>query len=179
MKPVVILRPAIEEDIPLVLSFIQKLADYEALRHKCVATEEILRRHLFGPRPMAEVVLAYLDETPAGFALFFHNFSTFLGRPGIYLEDLFVEPEYRGRGIGKELLAYLAHVAQERGCGRIDWSVLDWNEPSIAFYKRLGAQPLSEWTTFRLTGEPLELLARKHQPADTSRYESHRKPPQQ
>ena len=152
--------PATERDIPLILSFIRKLAEYEKLSHQVVATEELLRVGLFGPRPAAEVVLAYLeDHQPVGFALYFHNFSTFVGRAGIYLEDLFVEPAYRGKGIGKALLAYVANVAVERGCGRYEWAVLDWNTPSINFYKGLGAVPLDDWTLFRLTGDALHRVA--------------------
>ena len=148
-----------EADVALILSFVRKLADYENLPHEVAATEDGLRAALFGERRIAEVVLAYLNERPAGFALFFHNFSTFLGRPGIYLEDLFVEPELRGQGIGRALLVYLARVARERGCGRLQWSVLDWNAPAIGFYERLGAVPLKEWTVYRVTGEALERLA--------------------
>jgi GNAT superfamily N-acetyltransferase len=152
--------PATERDIPLVLSFIRKLAEYEKLSHQVVATEELLREGLFGPRPAAEVVLAYLEDHQAvGFALFFHNFSTFVGRAGIYLEDLFVDPAYRGKGIGKALLAYVAKAAVERGCGRFEWAVLDWNTPAINFYKGLGAVPLDDWTLFRLTGDALRRVA--------------------
>jgi GNAT superfamily N-acetyltransferase len=153
------IRPAAENDVALVLSFIRKLADYERLAHECVATEADLRKWLFSPRPMAEVILAEWAGEPVGFALFFHNFSTFLGRPGIYLEDLFVDPEHRGKGIGKALLSQLARIATERGCGRLEWAVLDWNQPSIDFYKSLGAVPKDEWTIFRLTGEALDRLA--------------------
>jgi GNAT superfamily N-acetyltransferase len=151
--------PATEHDVPLVLSFIRKLAEYEKLSHQVVATEDLLREGLFGPRPVAEVVLAYLDSQPVGFALFFHNFSTFVGRPGIYLEDLFVEPAQRGRGVGKALLAHVANLAVARGCGRFEWAVLDWNTPAIDFYKSLGAVPLDDWTLFRLTGEALHRIA--------------------
>jgi len=151
--------PAKESDVALVLSFIRKLADYEKMSDEVVATEDLIREGLFGARPVAEVVLAYLAEEPVGFALYFHNFSTFLGRPGIYLEDLFVDPPHRGKGIGKALLIHLAKIAKERNCGRLDWSVLDWNTPSIEFYKSLGAVPLDAWTGFRLTGEPLARLA--------------------
>jgi len=151
--------PAKESDVALVLSFIRKLADYEKMSDEVVATEDLIREGLFGARPVAEVVLAYLAEEPVGFALYFHNFSTFLGRQGIYLEDLFVDPPHRGKGIGKALLIHLAKIAKERNCGRLDWSVLDWNTPSIEFYKSLGAVPLDAWTQFRLTGEPLARLA--------------------
>jgi GNAT superfamily N-acetyltransferase len=151
--------PATERDIPLVLSFIRKLAEYEKLSDQVVATEDLLREGLFGERRVAEVVLAYLDAQPVGFALFFHNFSTFVGRAGIYLEDLFVEPAHRGKGVGKALLAYVASVAVERGCGRFEWAVLDWNTPAIDFYRSLGAVPLDDWTLFRLTGDALNRVA--------------------
>jgi GNAT superfamily N-acetyltransferase len=151
--------PATENDVAVILSFIEKLAEYEKLSHECVATEAALRRWLFGPHPMAEVLLAYWAGKPAGFALYFHNFSTFLARPGIYLEDLFVEPAHRGKGIGKALLMRLAAIATERGCGRLEWSVLDWNKPSIEFYRKLGAFAKDEWTIFRLTGKALHGLA--------------------
>jgi GNAT superfamily N-acetyltransferase len=152
------IRAATEADIPLILKFIRDLAHYEKLGHKVVATEESLRQTLFGSPRFAEVIFAYVGEEAAGFALFFHNYSTFLGQPGIYLEDLFVKPEMRGRGIGKALLAHLARLAIERGCGRVEWAVLDWNAPSIDFYKNLGAVPLDDWIIFRLTGEALEKL---------------------
>ncbi len=151
--------PATERDIPVVFSFIRKLAEYEKMLDAVTATEDILRQSLFGPRPAAEVLLALWDGSPAGIAIFFHNFSTFLGQPGIYLEDLFVDIDQRGKGIGKALLIELARLAKARGCGRLDWSVLDWNAPSIEFYKRLGAVPLEEWTIFRVTGEALDRLA--------------------
>ena len=147
--------------MPLILSFIRELAEYERLSDEVVATEEALRAHLFGERPVAEVVIGEEGGTPAGFALFFHSFSTFLGRPGIYLEDLYVRPESRGRGVGRALLVHLARLAKERGCGRLEWSVLDWNEPAIGFYGRLGASPVDGWTVFRVTGEALEELARR------------------
>ena len=155
------IRPATERDVPLILSLIRELAEYERLSHEIVATEEILRDSLFGERPAAEVLLGYVGDDPAGFALFFHNFSTFLGRPGIYLEDLYVRPEFRGAGIGRAMLVHLARLARERGCGRLEWSVLDWNEPAIGFYKSLGASPVSGWTVYRVTGEALEALARR------------------
>jgi GNAT superfamily N-acetyltransferase len=148
--------PATERDLPLVLDFIRKLAEYEKLSHQVVATEDLLRQGLFGERRVAEVVLAYLDGEPVGFALYFHNFSTFVGRAGIYLEDLFVEPHHRGKGVGKALLAHVANIAVERKCGRFEWAVLDWNTPSIEFYKSLGALPLDDWTLFRLTGDALK-----------------------
>jgi len=153
------LRPATVADVPQILAFIRGLADYERLLHEVVATEEGLRQALFGPRPYAEVVLAEDAGTPVGFALFFHTFSTFLGQPGIYLEDLFVVPEARGRGVGRALLAELARLAVARGCGRVEWAVLDWNAPAIGFYDSLGARPNEEWTVYRLTGEPLAALA--------------------
>jgi GNAT superfamily N-acetyltransferase len=154
------IRVAGESDIPLILQFIRDLAEYEKLSHLVVATEDILRTTLFGRPRFAEVLVGEAGGDPAGFALFFHNFSTFLGRPGIYLEDLFVKPQYRGRGYGKALLARLASIATSRDCGRLEWAVLTWNEPSIEFYKSLGAKPLDEWKVFRLTGEALEKLAR-------------------
>lgn len=152
-------RFATAEDTPLVLSFIRELAEYENLSHEVVATEEALRTSLFGERPFAEVLLAFVGEEPVGFALFFHNFSTFLGKPGIYLEDLYVRPEHRGAGAGSALLSRLAGLAVERGCGRLEWWVLDWNEPSIGFYERLGATAMDDWTVYRLTGAALEDLA--------------------
>lgn len=153
--PSVQIRPAVASDARLVLDFIQALADYERLSHEVVATVRDLETHLFGDHPAAEVLIAEYEGTPAGFALFFPNFSTFLGLPGIYLEDLFVQPEYRGRGIGKALLIYIAGLVVDRGWDRLDWSVLDWNEPSINFYLRLGAVPMSDWTRFRLAGDAL------------------------
>jgi len=150
---------ATDADVPFILEMIRALADYEKLRHICVATEEQLRRTLFAERPAAEVLIAYLDGAPVGFALFFQNYSTFLAQPGLYLEDLFVKPEARAKGAGLALLVEMARIAVERGCGRVEWAVLDWNEPSIQFYKKLGAEPMSDWTIFRLTGEPLMKLA--------------------
>lgn len=153
-------RPAVEADVPLILRFIRELAEYERLLHEVVATEERLRDTLFGARPAAEVVIAEDgDGEPLGFALFFHNYSTFLAQPGIYLEDLYVRPEARGRGAGHALLAHLARLARERNCGRLEWWVLDWNESAIRFYRSLGAQPMSDWTVFRLTGSDLARLA--------------------
>ena len=154
-----IIRTATESDLPLILTFIRALAVYERLEDRVVATEDVLRESLFGARPYAETLIAEDDGTPVGFAIFFHNFSTFIGRPGIYLEDLFVNPEARGRGYGKALLARLAAIAKERNCGRLEWSVLDWNEPSINFYKSLGAVPLDDWTMFRVTDGALDALA--------------------
>lgn len=156
------IRPATEQDIPTILGFIRALAQYEHLEHEVVATEDSLRQTLFGPRRYAEVVFACVDAQPQGFALFFHNYSTFLGKPGIYLEDLFVHPEARGRGLGKLLLTWLAQLTVERNCGRLEWAVLDWNEPSIGFYRSLGAVLKSEWQIFRLTGEALSDLAGSH-----------------
>lgn len=152
-------RDAAGDDVPLILSFIRELAEYEKLSHEVAATEGSLRETLFGERRYAEVLIGEQDGTPAGFALFFHNYSTFLGKPGIYLEDLYVRPEFRGDGIGRALLARLARLAVERGCGRLEWWVLDWNEPSIGFYKKIGAVPMDDWTVYRLTGEALEELA--------------------
>ena len=153
------IRPATAADVPVVLAFIRELAIYEHLEHEVVARETDIHAALFGPRPYAEVALACLDGEPVGFALYFHNFSTFVGQPGIYLEDLFVRPAARGLGAGKRLFAYLAKLALERGCARLDWAVLDWNEPSIGFYRSLGAVDQSEWTTYRLDGDALVRLA--------------------
>jgi len=150
------IAPALESDVPVILDFIRQLADYEKLSGEVAATEESLRDTLFGARPYAEVLIAYWEEMPVGFALFFHNYSTFLAKPGIYLEDLFVNPAARGKGIGRALLTRLAELAIERGCGRVEWAVLDWNAPSIEFYQRMGARAMDEWTTFRLTGASLE-----------------------
>ncbi len=147
-------------DVPLILGFIRKLAEYEKLSDEVVADETILRASLFGQRPAAEVLLAYVGDRAVGFAVFFHNFSTFSGRPGIYLEDLFVEPAHRGRGIGKAMLVHLAQLAVERGCSRLSWAVLDWNQPAIDFYRKLGAKPLDDWTIFRLSGPALENLGK-------------------
>src|SRR5437773_477359 len=146
------IRNATEEDVPVIVSFIRQLAEYERLSHQAVMTEETIRQSLFGPHPYAEALLGYSDGKPVAFAVFVHNFSTFLGRPGLYLEDLFVVPEMRGKGFGRAMLVYLAKVARERNCGRFEWSVLDWNEPAIGFYRKLGAIPMSEWTVFRMTG---------------------------
>ena len=146
-------------DVPLILALIRDLADYERMSAQVVATEADIERALFGERPCAEAVIARVDDEAVGFALFFQSFSTFVGRPGLYLEDLYVRPPHRGHGIGRRLLAHLAHVAVERGCGRFEWSVLDWNELAIASYRRAGAVPMDEWTVYRLTGEPLRALA--------------------
>jgi GNAT superfamily N-acetyltransferase len=153
------IRAATRADVPVVLSFIKKLADYERLPHEVVATEEILRETLFGSRLGAEVAIGYFEQKPVGFVLFFHNYSTFLGRPGIYIEDLFVDEAFRRRGFGGALLRHVAVLARERECGRLEWSVLDWNQPAIHFYKNLGAVPMSEWTVYRVTGEELKKLA--------------------
>ena len=155
------LRAATRDDVPVIAELIRGLARYEKLEDHVEMTEELLAAGLFGERPYAEVVLAEEDGVALGFALFFHNFSTFLGRPGIYLEDLFVLPEHRGLGIGRMLLAHLARLAVERGCGRLEWAVLDWNRDAIGFYASLGARPNSEWTVYRLTGEALTGLARQ------------------
>ena len=151
--------PAEERHVPLILRLITALAEYERLAHECVATEADLRKWLFGPRPAAEALLAFEGDVPVGFALFFQTFSTFLGRPGIHLEDLFVLPEWRGRGVGRELLRHLAARAVDQDLGRVEWTVLDWNKPSIDFYRRLGAQPMNEWILYRLTGDALARFA--------------------
>ena len=156
-----LVREASGEDVPLILSFIRELAEYENLSHEVVATEETLRANLFGERQFAEVLIAEHDGAPAGFALFFHNFSTFLGKSGIYLEDLYVKPELRGAGIGKKLLVHLGRLAKDRGCGRLEWWVLDWNAPTIGFYEKLGAVAMDDWTVYRLAGAPLDDLAAK------------------
>jgi GNAT superfamily N-acetyltransferase len=154
-----VLREATPDDVPLIRELIEGLAEYERLRHQCVATDALLRASLFGERPAAEVIIAEWHGTPAGFALFFHNYSTFLARPGIYLEDLFVKPEFRGHGIGKALLSRLAALAVARGCGRLEWSVLDWNVDAIGFYTSLGARAKDEWTVYQVTGDALTQLA--------------------
>lgn len=154
------IRPATPEDVPIITEMIRGLAEYERLAHECQATEERLRQTLFGEPRYAECVIARFGETPVGFALFFHNYSTFAARPGLYLEDLFVLPEHRGRGVGRELLRHLARLAVARECARFEWAVLDWNAPAIQFYRSFGAQPMSDWTVFRLTGEALRQLAR-------------------
>lgn len=152
------LRPATSADVPSILRCIRGLAEYERLAHECIATEAQLRSTLFGPAPAAEVVLAILDEETVGFALWFRSYSTFLAQPGIYLEDLFVLPAHRGQGLGRRLLAHLAATAVERGYGRVEWAVLDWNEDAIRFYQSLGAVPMADWTTYRLTGDALTTL---------------------
>jgi GNAT superfamily N-acetyltransferase len=155
------IRPAVVDNVPLILSFIKKLADYERLAHEVVATEESLRKTLFDSRKTAEVAIGYFQNKPIGLVLFFHNYSTFLGRPGLYIEDLFVDESYRGRGFGAALLRYVARLAVERNCGRLEWSVLDWNKPAVDFYTKLGAVPMSDWTVFRVTGQSLMNLAAK------------------
>lgn len=153
------IHPAAVDDVPLILSFIKKLAEYERLAHEVVATEESLRQTLFNSRKTAEIAIGYFQKKPIGLVLFFHNYSTFLGRPGLYIEDLFVEESYRRRGFGSALLRYVARLAIERNCGRLEWSVLDWNKPAVDFYTKLGAVPMSGWTVFRVTGESLANLA--------------------
>lgn len=153
------IEPAGVRDVPVVLSLIEALAEYERLAHEVVATEADVRESLFGATPHAEAVVARAGTEAVGFAVWFHNYSAFLSRPGLYLEDLFVLPAWRGRGIGQALLRHLARVAVERGCGRMEWAVLDWNDPAIGFYRRIGARPMDEWTVYRLTGDALERLA--------------------
>lgn len=153
------IKPATEDDAPLILAFIQDLAEYEHLAHRVVATEEMLFTTLFGPQRMAEVIIGYSGDAPISFALFFHTFSSFLGQAGIYIEDLFVKEAFRTRGVGRAMVAYLAKLAQERKCCRLEWAVLNWNEPAIAFYKGLGAGPKDGWIAYRLTGDALHQLA--------------------
>ncbi len=153
------IRPACLEDVPVILELIRDLATYERAPNEVTATEERLVEVLFGARPAAEVLLAFERESPVGFAVYFYNFSTWLGRPGLYLEDLFVKPEKRGKGYGRALLVELAKIARDRGCGRMEWAVLDWNEPAIKFYRALGAKPMDEWTVFRLTRDGIASLA--------------------
>jgi GNAT superfamily N-acetyltransferase len=153
------IRPATRSDLPLIVQFIRDLAEYERLADEVRFDEAVLGDRLFGARPYAEVLIGEVDGGPQGFALFFHNFSTFEGKPGVYLEDLFVRPEARGTGLGKALLSALAQIAVERDCARLEWWVLDWNEPAIGFYRKLGAKPMDEWTTFRVEGEALIQLA--------------------
>jgi GNAT superfamily N-acetyltransferase len=155
------ITPAHIDDVPLILSLIKELAEYERLSHMVVATEEMLREQLFGAQPCAQVVIARENNLPVGFALFFWNFSTFLGKPGLYLEDVFVKPMFRGKGYGKSLLLHLAAIAKKRGCGRFEWSVLDWNTPAIKFYESLGAVNMPEWNLYRVTGDALDHLARQ------------------
>ena len=153
------IQPATVGDVPLILRLITALGEYEKLAHQVIATEDSLRETLFGERPAGHVVIAYEGEAPAGFALWFYNYSTFLARPGLYLEDLFVLPEFRGRGIGKALLTHLARIAVDRGCGRMEWAVLDWNESAIGFYRRLGADVMDDWRICRFTGDTLRAAA--------------------
>jgi len=153
------IAPGTIDDVPLILRLIKGLAEYEKLSDQVTATEADLRETLFGAHPAAEVVIGYAGDEPAGFALFFHSYSTFLGQRGLYLEDLFVVPEWRGRGLGRQLLSHLARIAVERNCGRMEWSVLDWNAPAIRVYTGVGAEPLDEWTVYRLTGSALRALA--------------------
>lgn len=152
------IRQAKEEDIPMILNFIKELAEYEKLPHEVVATEDILRHSLFGERKYAEAIIGYINQQPVTFAIYFHNFSTFIGRPGLYLEDLYVKPEARKLGIGTKMFSYLAKIAKERNCGRFEWWVLDWNEKAIGFYKKLGAIAMDEWTVYRLTEEHIDKL---------------------
>ena len=159
MTATITIRDATHDDAHLIVNLIRELADYEKLRDEAVATEEDIARALFGPRPYAEALIAEWDGAPVGFALFFHNFSTFEGRPGIYLEDLFVREAYRGKGLGLALLRHIAGLAVARGCARFEWSVLDWNTPSIGFYESLGARRMADWSIFRLTGDALAKLA--------------------
>ena len=153
------IRPAVPADVGLLLTLIRELADYERMSDEAVADPEVVRSHLFGPTPRAEALVAEWAGAPAGFALYFHSFSTFLGRPGLYLEDLYVRPDFRRRGIAQALFRELAGIARQRDCGRMEWSVLDWNRPAIDFYRQLGAGPVEGWTVYRLTGAALEALA--------------------
>jgi GNAT superfamily N-acetyltransferase len=161
-----VLRPAVEADVPLLLALIRELAAYENLGHEVACDESRLREHLFGSRPCAEALLGFVDGAPAAFAVFFHNFSTFVGRPGLYLEDLFVRPEFRRRGIARSLLRHLARLAVERGCGRFEWTVLDWNRSAIEFYETLGARVLPDWRVCRVTGRALERLGGEASPRE-------------
>ena len=165
------MRPAGVDDVPVILELIRDLATYERAPHEVTATEEQLVDVLFGERRAAEVLLAFEGESPVGFAVFFHNFSTWLGRPGLYLEDLFVKPDKRGKGYGRALLVELAKIARDRGCGRMEWAVLNWNEPAIKFYRALGAKPMDEWTVFRLTPEEIAKLADAADTAATTQEE--------
>ena len=155
----VMIRSATVADVPVILELIRALATYERAPDEVIATEEILKETLFGKKPVAEVLLLFEKDIAAGFALFFHNFSTWIGRPGVYLEDLFVRPEHRGKGYGRALLVELAKIARDRNCGRLEWAVLNWNEPAIQFYRKLGAKPMNEWTVFRLTRTEIADLA--------------------
>jgi GNAT superfamily N-acetyltransferase len=159
MSNAVTIQPATPEDVPILFNLVRALADYEKLTHEVTGTPDALHRHLFGPQPYAESVLAWVDGAPVGFALYFYNFSTFLMKPGLYLEDLFVLPAYRRQGIGRAIFRYLANLALQKGCGRFEWSVLDWNEPAIEFYRQQGAVMLEDWRTCRVVGEALLQLA--------------------
>jgi GNAT superfamily N-acetyltransferase len=167
------IRPADVEDVPIILELIRDLAAYERAPNEVTATEERLADVLFGERPSAEVLLAFEGQAPVGFAVYFYNFSTWLGRPGLYLEDLFVKPENRGKGYGRALLVELAKIARDRGCGRMEWAVLDWNEPAIKFYHALGAKPMDEWTVFRLTRDGIARLADAADTAATTEQRQH------
>ncbi len=155
------IKPAEKKDIPIILNFIRKLATYEKLEHQVQATETLLEKNLFGDRHAAECLIGYADSRPVAFVIFFHNFSTFLAKPGIYIEDLYILPKMRGNGFGKQIFRYLARLAKERDCGRIEWWVLDWNSSAINFYRKIGAVPMDDWTVYRLKGNSLENLARK------------------
>lgn len=159
MRDIFEIKPATSADIPLILSFINELAEYEKLSHEVVATEALLKQTLFNEKSVAFVIIGYLNHIPISFAIYFYNFSTFLGRPGIYLEDLYVRPNARGKGIGQRMLAYLAHIAKEKNCGRLEWQVLDWNKDAIGFYERIGAKAVNDWTLYRLAGDALESVA--------------------
>ena len=159
--PTQAIRPGTPDDVSTILGFIKELAEYEKLSHEVVATEDLLRDTLFGDRAYAETLIGEIDGAPAGYALFFHNYSTFEARPGIYLEDIYVQPAHRGKGLGKALLLAVARLAVERGCARMEWSVLDWNEPSIRFYKSLGARPMDDWTVYRVDGDALQTLGKR------------------
>jgi GNAT superfamily N-acetyltransferase len=173
----VIVRAAARADVALILAFIRELAVYEKLEREVVATEAGLAETLFGDPPRAEVLIAEQDGVPAGFALFFHNYSTFLGKPGVFLEDLYVRPAFRARGVGRGLLARLAELAIARGCGRLEWVVLDWNESAIGFYRKLGATPMNDWTTYRLEGEALTALSAPAPPANARSRSPRGNPP--
>jgi GNAT superfamily N-acetyltransferase len=167
------IRPADTADVPTILQLIRDLATYERAPDEVTATERQLADVLFGEKPSAEVALAFEEDTPVGFAVFFHNFSTWLGRPGLYLEDLFVKPDARGKGYGRALLVYLAKIARDRGCGRMEWAVLNWNKPAIEFYDKLGAKPMDEWTVFRLTRDGIARLANAADTAATTEQREH------
>jgi GNAT superfamily N-acetyltransferase len=153
------IAPAEEKDVPVILQLIKALAEYERLTDEVLATESDIRQAVFGPRPFAEIVLAFSAETPIGFAVFFHNFSTFVGRPGLHLEDVFVVPRWRGRGVGRQLLSHVAQIAIDRQCGRMEWAVLNWNEPALGFYRNLGADVMDQWRMCRLSGDALARVA--------------------